>query len=211
MFFGNNGLRRRKTRASMDRKARTSGKIGEATVAGALSMLTPEYAVFNNVLLKWKSRNRVGSTQIDHLVVSPYGLFVIETKNHKGVIIGDLQNETWVQILQYAGKSFQFRNPFFQNQGHLNTLSKQLGIDMQCMCGIVVFSNPSVDLSNVNAPCVTPDYLYNTIMQYRTPIWSMEQTFMIANAVQELNKSSRYNDSQHIKYVNSIKRFSGRM
>lgn len=202
-----NTYRRQKTYKSqtvMNRIAKKSGMIGETTVANVLSMLSSEYIIFNNVLLKWKSKQGNRSSQIDHVIVSPYGLFVIETKNHKGVILGGMGQEIWTQLLTYSGQKFTFRNPFLQNQSHLNSLEKQLGIGQQFMCGIVVFASPDVDVSRVNAPCITIDYLYNTIMSYRTPVWSADQTYLIANTLANMNKSSKWNDAKHVKYVKDI-------
>jgi len=34
------------------------------------------------------------TTQIDHFLLSPYGLFVIETKNYKGWIFGSERQKT---------------------------------------------------------------------------------------------------------------------
>lgn len=208
-MFGMRGKapRRRNTYKSqnaMNRIAKKSGVMGETTVASVLSMLSQEYIVFNNVLLKWKSRQGMRSSQIDHVIVSPYGLFVIETKNHKGVILGDIQNEVWTQLLTYSRQRFTFRNPFFQNQSHLNSLEMQLGIGQQFMCGIVVFASPEVDISGVNAPCITVNCLYDTIMRYRTPVWSAEQTYSIASNLSYMNKSSKWNDARHVKYVKGI-------
>lgn len=55
------------------------GKRGEMTVFRLLKKLPDEYHLFNDVLLKTKNGRTV---QIDHVVVSPYGMFVIETKNY---------------------------------------------------------------------------------------------------------------------------------
>lgn len=54
-------------------RAKISGLWGEKKVSAVLSMLGKEYKVFNDVLIK----NSYGTSQIDHLVVSPYGIFVI--------------------------------------------------------------------------------------------------------------------------------------
>ena len=59
------------------------GKYGERRVARKLDWLPAEYVALNDLLLP----TRYGTTQIDHIVVSPYGIFVIETKNYKGVDI----------------------------------------------------------------------------------------------------------------------------
>lgn len=52
------------------------GRLGESKVSNILKRLSDEYFVINDLLLK-TSR---GTTQIDHVVISKYGIFVIETK-----------------------------------------------------------------------------------------------------------------------------------
>ena len=47
--------------------------------------LTDEYYIFNDVILDTGQ----GTTQIDHIVVSKYGVFAIETKNYRGEIYGN--------------------------------------------------------------------------------------------------------------------------
>ena len=62
------------------------GFMGEKSVAFFLSRLDPaKYKIINNIMLQ------VGGkiTQLDHVVVSNYGIFVIETKNYQGWIMGD--------------------------------------------------------------------------------------------------------------------------
>ena len=66
-------------------KSRIKGAIGEETVAFRLARLPKsEYKVINDLVLSSVSR----TSQIDHLIISDYGLFVIETKNIKGWIFG---------------------------------------------------------------------------------------------------------------------------
>ncbi len=70
------------------------GFLGEASVATMLSTLPKEeYRVLNNIMLKTER----GTTQIDHIVLSLYGVFVIETKNYKGWIT-DLHNIGYISI-----------------------------------------------------------------------------------------------------------------
>lgn len=82
------------------------GHIGEKAVVNRLSSL-PEnkYTVINNVML----RTDYGTTQIDHIVVSVYGIFVIETKNYSGWITGGEFSEEWTKNMY--GKKYTFRNP----------------------------------------------------------------------------------------------------
>ena len=97
------------------------GKIGEKKVAKQLERLDRnKYKVINNVILK-TSR---GTSQIDHLVISQYGIFVLETKNYTGWIFGSERADKWQQII-YKKKSF-FRNPIKQNYSHIKALEENL-------------------------------------------------------------------------------------
>lgn len=79
------------------------GIIGESTVATVLSTLPrEEYHVLNNIMLKTER----GTTQIDHVVISIYGIFVIETKNYKGWILGTDNAEQWIENIY--GKKYPF-------------------------------------------------------------------------------------------------------
>ena len=58
----------------------SKGAIGEKRVARILKKLPEEkYSVINNLLLN----NSGYTSQVDHVVVSVYGIFVIETKTHR--------------------------------------------------------------------------------------------------------------------------------
>ena len=53
------------------------------------------YHVFNNITLP---NFGGGTTQIDHIIVSVYGIFVVETKNMDGWIYGKEKERTWTQV-----------------------------------------------------------------------------------------------------------------
>ena len=71
------------------------GKYSERLVYKKMLQLSDEYTIFNNLLFESNGR----STQIDHIVVSPYGVFVIETKGYKGWILGGENSEYWTQVI----------------------------------------------------------------------------------------------------------------
>lgn len=65
-----------------------------------------------------------GTTQIDHIIVSRYGVFLIETKNMKGWIFGSEHQKQWTQqIFKHKSK---FQNPLHQNYKHVKTLEPLL-------------------------------------------------------------------------------------
>jgi hypothetical protein len=88
---------------------------GEAKVTRALKARfgPPNYHLLNHVTL----RTADGSTQVDHILVSRFGVFVIETKNLSGWIFGDASSEYWTQVL--FKQKFRFQNPIHQNYKHV--------------------------------------------------------------------------------------------
>ncbi len=111
------------------------GKFSENLVNHKLEGLTNDYVVLNNVLLKSNGR----TTQIDHVVVSPYGVFVIETKGYKGWIMGHENGEYWTQVV-YRSKH-KFYSPIRQNEGHVRFLKRVLKNNSIRFIPIVVFNN----------------------------------------------------------------------
>lgn len=113
--------------------AKVLGEIGEESVASILKTLPKDYVVFNDIYLEIKGY----STQIDHVVISRYGVFIIETKNYTGWIFGNDTSEYWTQTI-YENK-YQLRNPLKQNYAHLKTLQSIFGIDERFYFPIVAF------------------------------------------------------------------------
>lgn len=112
------------------------GKYSEKLVNNKIQELPEEYVVFNDLLFESSGY----STQIDHIVVSPYGVFVIETKGYKGWILGGENSEYWTQTI-YKSKH-QFYNPIKQNAGHVRFLHHLLKCSTDILfIPIVVFNN----------------------------------------------------------------------
>lgn len=102
------------------------GQAGENKVARILQKLpTEKYKIVNDILIK----NSHGTTQIDHVVLSEYGVFVIETKNYSGWIYGGEYSEEWTKNVY--GNKYQFRNPLKQNYAHIKALMDILEIKSQ--------------------------------------------------------------------------------
>jgi restriction system protein len=78
-----------------------------------------------------------GTTEIDHLVVSKFGIFVVELKDYSGWIFGHGEAPNWTAV--YFGRKFKFQNPLRQNYGHVKALEAFLGVDPRVLHGIVVF------------------------------------------------------------------------
>lgn len=78
-----------------------------------------------------------GSTQIDHIYVSIYGIFVIETKNLKGWIFADEHSREWTQCI--FGQKYRFQNPLHQNYRHVKCLAESLSVSEDRIHPVVFF------------------------------------------------------------------------
>ena len=92
------------------------------------------YQRFHDVIIP--SNN--GTTQLDHILVSPYGVFIVETKNRTGWIFGSESQANWTQVVYK--KKYSFQNPLRQIYRHKKVLSKYLNVDESNIEGVV--SNP---------------------------------------------------------------------
>ncbi len=100
----------------MSVKNRLKGWLGEKFVAAINWALLDGkiYRQMNNITLELEDGS---TTQIDHIVISVYGMFVIETKDISGWIYGDKKDKNWTKKLK-GGKTYSFPNPLRQNYRH---------------------------------------------------------------------------------------------
>ncbi|MCG8519931.1 MAG: NERD domain-containing protein [Pseudomonadales bacterium] len=115
------------------------GKVGEFVVNASARLFLDKhrYHLIKNVTLPTED----GTTQIDHIIVSQYGVFVVETKNMKGWISGKPNQRYWTQkIFKHSQK---FQNPLHQNYKHVKTLLSLLGLSDQQVHSLVVFVGDS--------------------------------------------------------------------
>ncbi len=79
-----------------------------------------------------------GTTQLDHVIVSRYGIFVVETKTYRGWIYGSERDAKWTQVI-YKRKE-RFQNPLRQNYRHTKTLSDLMGLPHDLFKSVAVFA-----------------------------------------------------------------------
>ena len=112
------------------------GVLGETVINIAmwLKLEKDVYHRLNNITLPLADG---GSTQIDHVIVSMYGIFVIETKNYKGWIFGNEKQRQWTQVIM--GRKYKFQNPLRQNYLHIKTLADLLELDLNYFHSMIAF------------------------------------------------------------------------
>jgi len=188
-------------------KPKIKGVLGEKTISVILSRLdSNKYKVINDLML-----NNAGKTsQIDHVIISNFGVFVIETKNYKGWIVGDEHADYWTQVI-YKRKE-KLYNPLRQNYGHIQALKENLqeyeGINF---IPIVVFS-VNADLKvKTEANVIYSIKLLKTIKRYSTETISNEQVEAIYNKLLALNLKDKEIRSQHVNEIKKTKSTKAQM
>lgn len=152
----------------------TRGRYGEILIRLILKTLPQEYRVFNDVQFN------VGHSrcQIDHLVVSPYGIFVIETKSYLGLTIG---SSAWSMWRRYVlGKSYNTKSPIIQNQRHVELLKAKYPEIGSCLNeavkSVVVFGFGSIIRMKDNAQNVMTIFsLYRYIRGFSRKVLTERQ------------------------------------
>ena len=162
--------------------------------------LDDQYRIFNNVLIQ----DERGSTQIDHVIVSKYGLFCVETKDKTGWIFGDPNQERWTQNIY--GKKYQFQSPLRQNYGHTKKLSEMLGIEHEKIFSLVIFWGDCEFKSPMPDNVIKGGIFNGRLKQYvegkKAVLLSPEETERICATLQQVKDSSSFLDSwQHSKEV----------
>lgn len=118
-------------------RAKRYQNSGEALVSKAVrvNFTPPDYHLLNHVTLRVND----STTQVDHILVSRFGVFVIETKDYKGWIFANPKQASWTQVL--FNSKFRFQNPIHQNFRHVRAVQDLLDfLPPEAVRSIVVFT-----------------------------------------------------------------------
>lgn len=185
------------------------GKYGEWVVKSKLQKLGDAYTVFHDVYIPNGER---GLTQVDHIVTSENGVFVIEMKHYSGWIFGDEYKPYWTQVI-YKLKT-KMHNPIRQNYGHVQALLTYIGqAEMKDVHSIIAFSPSSTfkfKKDFTSAHVVQFPELLTTIKQYK------EQRISVA-AVKGINEKLKgllvedKSERKHLKaeHMQSVRKAKG--
>ena len=122
-----------------EKKGDVGGQIVKVAVLSKLD--AAQYRHFCNLIIHTSN----GTTQIDNIVVSPFGVFVIEAKYFQGWIFGGAKQEKWTHTLSRFEK-YAFPNPIRQNYGHIKALARLLRQPESRFHSVIVFAHHNCQL-----------------------------------------------------------------
>jgi len=177
------------------------GIIGEflVNIAAKLKLDKSQYYLIKNVTLPTED----GTTQIDHIIVSEYGIFVVETKNMKGWIFGNEKQKFWTQkIYKHTNK---FQNPLHQNYKHVKTIQNTLNIEPDKIFSVIVFTGDSTFKTDMPENVKHGISYINYIKSKTRKIILKKEVLEIIASIESgrLTKSFKTN-REHIKHVTKI-------
>lgn len=176
------------------------GLLGETLVklSARLRLPAETYHAIHNVTLPTPD----GTTQIDHIFVSRFGIFVVETKNMKGWIFGGADQAQWTQ--QIFKQRFKFQNPLRQNYKHTKALEAGLGVPASTIHSVIVFAGESKFKTPMPVNVTRGGAYISYIKSFTTPVFSGLQVQQLVRQIQTNRlEPTRETHKQHVQQLKS--------
>lgn len=184
------------------RANREIGAKGEKCVAKALASIarSKHCKVINNLYLPLYDT----TTEIDHILIGPFGAVVIESKAYNGEVYGTAKEKEWTQII--GEKKNKFYNPLMQNKTHMDCIHHILikndvyRVELE---SLVVFSG---DKCEVNVPHNLPVIKLSELKKhFKKPKYSQDKGIdvqkvydtLMANRVTDKKLLEKHNSDVH--------------
>lgn len=157
-----------------------------------LSLDARVYQRFHDVIIP--SRN--GTTQIDHILVSPFGIFIVETKNRNGWIFGSENQARWTQTVY--GKKHGFQNPLRQTYRQKKILSEFLSINENVIHTVVYFVGDCKFKTPLPANVIKSG-LSRYIRRFQEPALGPDVVLRVTNTLENHLSVSSLNRRDHVR------------
>ena len=183
-----------------EKEAKRYGEAGENLVAKYLQDIVNSYGgyLYNDFCFEDQQGY---STEIDHILITRGGIFIIETKTNKGLIRGAKEDEWWLCIKKDYQQDKQLKNPIIQNQGHINHLRKMFKNTPPKMTSIVIF--PVADITYVSSDIVYDlDDATNKIIELtKSNTYSQEFVERINSQIKQIQDTYSISKEKHIENI----------
>ena len=143
-----------------------------------------------------------GTTQIDHVFLSRYGIFVVETKNLSGWIFGSERQVQWTQKLYR--RTFKFQNPLRQNYKHLKALEATLGFNPEHLHSVITFVGGSTFKTEMPANVTQGVGFIRYIRSFQQPVFSDDEVDTMLHTLETGRRAPTL--AAHREHVQNLKR-----
>lgn len=150
------------------------------------------YKKFHDIIIP--SAN--GTTQIDHILVSTFGVFIIETKNKAGWIFGGEDQANWTQII--FKEKYTFQNPVRQTFRQKKILAEFIELDTSYIYPIIYFVGDCEFKTQLPLNVINSG-LGRYVNKFREHILSQEKVSQIVRKLEQHLLESKLSSSDHVR------------
>ncbi len=194
--------------AARRRRIEGYGRESEVRIDSLLKNAFGEDAVFSGIYLPYQRSETKKHAEIDHLVITRNGIFVIEVKSHNGYIRCPDEREWWQT---YNEKKISFYNPLRQNKTHSKIVSEILKTEGQYnihIQSVVVFTSHKVTFSQKYPNVIKENELVGYIKKNgRKNSLSTSQVRRIRELIKRTAKKSEKDKSVARRHKRSFRSF----
>ena len=179
---------------------KVKGAAGEMKAALYLEVFAKSdgYHRHENLLLP---DGKGGTTEIDAVMFSPYGIFVFEVKHYSGWIFGDAKSKKWMQTFRRS--RHQFQNPLHQNYKHIAALREITNLDEAYFRSIVVFTGKAEFKREMPDNVVYARNLRDKVSAYEEKILTDQQ---VNDAVAAVLKAAKTDLGSRKKHIDDLRK-----
>jgi|GEM_PF-563176 len=190
--------------SSLLRSSWFKGWLGERKVRTLLREHLDQsvYREFHNLTL----RDEFGdTTQIDHVYVSRFGVFVLETKHLSHWIFGGRHDPRWTQ--QHFRSKVSFQNPLRQNYRHSKVLASLLGLPDDVFRSVVVLTGNAEFKTPKPEEVRTCSDLVGYLRSFDAQVLTAEQVALACLQLQDARLEPTWRT--HREHVDNLRRRHG--
>lgn len=170
------------------------GVKGELLVQAVLDgAIQGEKYVINNIT----ARDENGNTfDIDHVLINKFGIWVIETKNYAGTVIGNEDDKEW--IYRINGQEERRKNPIKQNKTHIYRLKEYLKEDWKVFHNLVVFAGEARIFVSSDSICF-PETLVEKVNKKTDVLLTSARMKNCYEKIQKLKTDFAVSEREHVQ------------
>lgn len=142
------------------------------------------------------------TAQIDHILFSKYGIFVIETKNLSGLLFGNDTTYYWSQNIY--GDKYKVYNPVLQNKKHVELIASMLDLTKYIHNVVVLIQNNNkrIDSTHVIRSLDLSKYLEG----FKDVVFSDKELSIYYEKINYFKTVDVQSKKEHASYVRKFKR-----
>lgn len=175
------------------------GEKGEERVSASINRCVSElHYLLNDLILKKNG----GSHQIDHVLLTRKGIFVIETKNYSGMVYGHEEENKWCQVLSYGKVKNYFYNQIKQNMTHVSIVKNVLNL-RESVFSLVIFPRAKLEINSISFVGNIRESIsaIQNIVENSEDVFTDDELLLYTNTLRDLDDKSPERKAKHVAEI----------